>query len=246
MSQPVSQRTNEFGQPIGEAVPGWKPPPVPARIALEGRYARLEPLNAEAHARSLFEAYSADTEGRMWTYLAIGPYAEYEPFLAEIEQRGQSADPLFYAIVEQASNRALGIASYLRITPAAGSIEVGHLAFAPALQRTPVATDAMYLMAKHAFELGYRRYEWKCDALNAPSRAAAERYGFTYEGVFRQALVYRGRNRDTAWFAMVDKEWPALQAAFEQWLAPGNFDADGRQRTSLRSLTQAALAKAHQ
>ncbi|HEU5088678.1 MAG TPA: GNAT family protein, partial [Roseiflexaceae bacterium] len=118
--------------------------------------------------------------------------------------------------------------------------------FAPALQRTPVATDAMYLMAKHAFELGYRRYEWKCDALNGPSREAAERYGFTYEGVFRQALIYKGRNRDTAWFAMIDKEWPALQAAFEQWLAPANFDADGRQRTSLRSLTQAALAEARQ
>ena len=246
MSQPVSPRTNAFGQPIGEAVPDWNPPPFPTPIMLQGHYARVEPLDAERHARELYEANRADGEGRMWTYLAVGPYQSFESYAAELEERSRSRDPLFFAIVEQAGNRALGIASYLRITPAAGSVEVGHLVFAPGLQRTPVATEAMYLMAKHAFELGYRRYEWKCDALNAPSRAAAERYGFTYEGVFRQAMIYKGRNRDTAWFAMIDKEWPALQAAFEQWLAPDNFDAGGRQRTSLRSLTRTALAEAQQ
>jgi RimJ/RimL family protein N-acetyltransferase len=151
-----------------------------------------------------------------------------------VEARQDSADPLFFAVVDAASGRAAGVASYLRIDPVNGVIEVGHLAFAPQLQRTRVATEAMYLMMKHAFSLGYRRYEWKCDALNAPSRRAAERLGFTFEGVFRQAIVYKGRSRDTAWFSVIDSEWPVLETAFLAWLDPDNFDADGRQRRSLR------------
>ena len=151
------------------------------------------------------------------------------------------SDPLFHAIVPAGSGRAEGVASYLRIAPEAGSIEVGHINFSPRLMRTPAATEAMYLMMKRAFDLGYRRYEWKCDALNAPSRAAARRLGLSYEGIFRQATVYKGRNRDTAWYAAIDSEWPALKAAFETWLDPANFDAEGRQRESLRALTRPIL-----
>ena len=146
-------------------------------------------------------------------------------------------DPLFHAIIDSATGKAIGVASYLRIDPASGSIEVGHINYSPLLQRTPAATEAMYLMMQRVFELGYRRYEWKCDALNARSRAAAQRYGFSFEGVFRQATVYKGRNRDTAWYAAIDQEWPALQAAFLQWLDPANFDQDGRQRVRLADLT---------
>jgi RimJ/RimL family protein N-acetyltransferase len=155
-----------------------------------------------------------------------------------------SDDPLFYAIVEPTEETAVGVASYLRIDPISGSIEVGHLRFSPLLQRTPAATEAMYLMMKHAFDLGYRRYEWKCDALNAPSRAAAERLGLSFEGIFRQATVYKGRNRDTAWFAAIDREWPAIQNGFVRWLDPTNFDPSGRQRSSLGDLRSRSTLRA--
>ncbi|HYW50073.1 MAG TPA: GNAT family protein, partial [Gemmatimonadaceae bacterium] len=154
------------------------------------------------------------------------------------------ADPLCFAVIDAASSAAVGIASYMRIAPEQGSLEVGHINFSPALQRTPVATEAMYLMMRHAFELGYRRYEWKCDALNAPSRAAAQRLGFAFEGVFRNALVYKGRNRDTAWYSIIDSEWPAVRSAFERWLGPENFDAHGAQRVQLRWLTAPLLRAA--
>jgi RimJ/RimL family protein N-acetyltransferase len=241
MSSTALPHTNELGQPIGAPLPGWSPPPRPPRQALVGRYCQVVPLDAERHAAELFEANAADADGAMWTYLAVGPYDRLDEYAESVRQRSASADPQFYAIVDGASQRAAGMASYLRIDPPAGSIEVGHLAFAPALQRTRAATEAMYLMARQVFELGYRRYEWKCDALNARSRAAAQRFGFSFEGIFRQATVYKGRNRDTAWFAMIDREWPALQAAYERWLAPENFDAQGRQRQSLSELTGAAL-----
>ena len=158
-----------------------------------------------------------------------------------LDRECMSNDPLFHAIVDNATGKAIGLASYLRIDPASGSIEVGHINYSPLLQRTPAATEAMYLMMQRVFELGYRRYEWKCDALNARSRAAAQRYGFSFEGIFRQATVYKGRNRDTAWYAIIDREWPALQAAFLQWLDPSNFDADGRQRVRLADLTGVVL-----
>ena len=205
-----------------------------------------------AHAPALWEAFSLDTEGRNWTYLAQGPFASAEDFAAWVAQSAASSDPQFYTVfipppaasavsAQAVSVAAAGVASYLRIAPSAGTIEVGHIHFSPLLQHTPAATEAMYLMMRRAFELGYRRYEWKCDALNAPSRRAAQRLGFSFEGVFRQALVTRGRNRDTAWYACIDREWPALRAAFENWLAPENFDAEGRQRQSLTALTAPIL-----
>src|SRR5690606_13208426 len=188
-----------------------------------------------------WEAVSADRDNRNWTYLTTGPFARESEYRAWLERVAKSDDPLFHAILDRKSGKAVGVASYLRIDPPNGVIEVGHINFSPLLQRSPAATDAMYLMMRRVFdELGYRRYEWKCDSLNAPSRAAAERYGFRYEGLFRQAVVYKGRNRDTAWFSILDAEWPAIKIAFETWLDPANFDADGRQRRSLRELTQQA------
>lgn len=232
---------NALGQPIGDPVPGWTPPPRPPRVALAGRYCRIEPLEPDRHAADLHTANQADAEERMWTYLAYGPFATLEDYRAWMLDTCAGDDPLFFAIVDAASGRAVGVASYLRIAPAAGSIEVGHLAFAPALQRTPAATEAMFLLMRQAFALGYRRYEWKCDALNAPSRAAARRLGLSFEGVFRQATIYKGRNRDTAWYATIDGEWPALEAAFMRWLDPTNFDEQGRQRQRLADLTAPLL-----
>ncbi len=228
-------RTNELGQPIGHAVPDWRAPPRPPRHTLAGRFCRVEPLDAARHGQDLHAAFAADREGRMWTYLFSGPFATESEFHEWLAPRQASDDPLFFTIVDLATGRAVGLASYLRIDPANGVIEVGHIAFSPQLQRTPAATEAMYLMMKNVFDLGYRRYEWKCDSLNAPSRRAAARLGFKYEGLFRQAIVYKVRNRDTAWYSIVDGEWPAMAERFQRWLNPGNFDADGRQRTSLSS-----------
>jgi RimJ/RimL family protein N-acetyltransferase len=217
------------GPPIGPALPDWRPPDRPQHTVLQGRYCRLEPLDAGRHAADLHAANSLDREDRMWTYLFSGPFASLAEFTRWLEAREDSLDPLFFAIVDAATDRAAGIASYLRIDATHGVIEVGHLAYSPLLQRTRAATEAMYLMMKHAFDLGYRRYEWKCDALNAASRRAAERLGFTFEGIFRQAAVYKGRNRDTAWYSLIDREWPERETAFRAWLDPANFDPDGRQ-----------------
>jgi RimJ/RimL family protein N-acetyltransferase len=237
----VDEHRNGLGQPIGFPVPGWAPPPRPACEALVGRLCRVEPLEPARHAAELYAANAADAAGRMWTYLAYGPFDSPDDYRAWMERTCRGADPLFFALVDLATGRAAGVASYLRIEPPAGSIEVGHIALAPALQRTPAATEAMFLLMRQAFALGYRRYEWKCDALNAPSRAAAQRLGLSFEGVFRQATVYKGRNRDTAWYAAVDAEWPALEAAFTRWLDPANFDSSGRQRESLSALTAPLL-----
>jgi len=237
----MSQPLNHLGQPIGWPVRDWVPPPPPPRAPMRGHFCCVEPLDADHHAAELHAANQADAEGRMWTYLAYGPFASLEAYRAWVEPMSASADPLCYAIVDGASGRALGVASYLRIAPDAGSIEIGHLAFAPALQRSPVATEALFLLMERAFTLGYRRLEWKCDALNEPSRAAARRLGFSFEGIFRQATVYKGRNRDTAWYSVVDGEWPALQAAFRRWLDPANFDQHGRQRLRLSALTRPLL-----
>jgi RimJ/RimL family protein N-acetyltransferase len=203
---------------------------------LVGRFCRVEPLVADHHAASLYAANAADT-GRMWTYLGYGPFEGYGDYKEWIERVEASEDPLFQAIVETATGQASGVAGYLRIDRPNGVIEVGHIAYAPRLRRTPAATEAMFLLMAQAFALGYRRYEWKCDALNAPSRAAAQRLGFSYEGIFRQAVIYKGRNRDTAWYAMTDQEWPAIHDAFTAWLAPDNFDAKGQQRVALSALT---------
>jgi RimJ/RimL family protein N-acetyltransferase len=230
----MTSRATGAPLPIGAPLAGWQPPARPARAPLEGRYASLEPLDPDAHAVGLYEAFAEDAEGRGWTYLPYGPFGDEVDFAAWMTEAAASDDPLFYAILDEQGAPA-GMASYLRITPAIGTIEVGHLHFAPSLQRTRAATEAMVLMMRHALEeLGYRRYEWKCDDLNAPSRRAAERLGFTYEGTHRQATIYKGRNRDTAWYSILDSEWPHVRAAFEAWLDPQNFDAEGGQRTPLR------------
>jgi RimJ/RimL family protein N-acetyltransferase len=222
-------RVNHLGQPIGPSIGDWTPPRTPPREPLQGRYCRLEPLAAH-HARHLWDAAARDVEHRNWTYLMQGPYATFNDYAAWVDSARITRDPLFFAIL---APQPAGVAAYLRIAPEAGSIEVGHINFSPLLQRTAAATEAMYLMMARVFDLGYRRYEWKCDALNAGSRRAAERLGFTFEGIFRQATVYKGRNRDSAWYSIIDQEWPARRAAFERWLAPENFDAHGRQRTQL-------------
>ena len=234
----MPNRTNQFGQPIGDALPEWTPRPRPPRTNMEGRVTRLEPLDPARHEKDLFEAYAADPEGKTWTYMVWGPFATQAAVRAWLDERAPIDDPLMFAIVDKASGKASGVATLMRIDPTAGVIEVGGIAFAPRLQRSVAATEAMYLMMRRAFdELGYRRYEWKCDALNHPSRAAAKRLGFRYEGTFNQATVYKGRNRDTSWFSITDGEWPKVKAALETWLAPGNFDAAGKQRVSLSQLT---------
>ena len=231
---------NALGQPIGFALPDWSPRPLPPRTAMAGRFCRVEPLDPERHAADLFAADSEDRDGRGWTYLPRGPYASFAPYRAWAEAARRSEDPLCHAIIDAESGRAVGVASYMRIDRAAGVIEIGSIKYSPLLQRRPAATEAMYLMMRRVFdELGYRRHEWKCDSLNAASRAAALRLGFQYEGLFRQATVTKGRSRDTAWFSVIDRDWPALRTAFEHWLNPGNFTADGRQRQRLAGLREA-------
>ena len=233
----MQDNINHLGQPLGFAVPDWTPPEPPARETVAGRFCRLEPLDPEVHAASLYAANALDVEGRMWTYLSYGPFDALESYRAWMDQYSRGDDPSFCAIVDGATDKAVGVASYLRIDPRSGSIEVGHLAYSPLLQRTPAATEAMYLMMERAFRLGYRRYEWKCNALNAASRSAAQRLGFSFEGVFRQAAVFKDRNRDTAWYAVIDQEWPALKDAFLRWLSPDNIDEIGRQKIRLSTLT---------
>ncbi len=229
-------KTFDPARPLGARLPNWAPPAVPTGEILQGRYARLEPLSADAHAALLFRAYIG--HDAVWDYLPYGPFssaAQYHRWVRDI-----TADPSFrfYAIRDSENETWGGVASYLRIAPEAGSIEVGHFNYSPALQRRRAGTEAMALMMGWAFEAGYRRYEWKCDALNRPSRVAAQRLGFSYEGVFRQATVVKGRNRDTAWFAAIDSEWPALREAFGVWLDPGNFRPDGSQVERLSDLTR--------
>ena len=235
--------TNHLGQPIGFAVPDWVPARLPPRTPLEGRWCRVAPLDVARHGTALFAAYGEDREGCNWTYMGYGPFetlAEFEEWMAA---SCLGDDPLFHAVVEAASGRALGLASYLRAQPEAGVIEVGNIHYAPPLQRTAAATEAMFLMMARVFdELGYRRYEWKYDALNAASRRGAERLGFVFEGVFRQATLYKGRNRDTAWYAITDRDWPALKRAYETWLDPANFDATGAQKTRLSELVAGTRA----
>jgi RimJ/RimL family protein N-acetyltransferase len=231
--------------PIGAAVPGWTPRPRPPRTAMEGRFCRVEPIEPARHGPALFAANRHDQEGRNWTYLVQEPFADYPSYLAWLESAAAGEDPLFHAIVDRQSGSAVGIAAYMRIDPENGVIEVGNINYSPLLQKRPAATEAMFLMMRRAFaELGYRRYEWKCDALNAASRAAALRLGFRYEGLFRQATVYKGRNRDTAWFSIIDSEWPALPGAYAAWLTPENFDAAGRQRIGLARIIAQARGEA--
>jgi RimJ/RimL family protein N-acetyltransferase len=230
---------NHLGQPVGDPLPDWAPRPHPPARAVSGRWCTVEPLDPARHAHDLYHANSLDETGRMWTYLGNGPFEDLSAYRSWLDSVASKTDPMFFTIVERDRDAALGVAAFLRIEATAGSIEVGHVAFSPALQHTVAATEAMALMMARVFdELGYRRYEWKCDALNEPSRRAASRLGFVYEGTFRQALVVKGRNRDTAWFSVLDSEWPRLRDAFEQWLSPRNFDIDGRQRVALSALTR--------
>jgi RimJ/RimL family protein N-acetyltransferase len=238
----VEQR-NGFGQPIGPAVDGWSERPLPPHSAMIGRYCRVEKLNVERHAADLFAAYREAPDGRDWTYLFAEPVADLAQYTDYLRKEAVKLDPLHHAIVDQTTGEALGTAAYMRIDPANGVIEVGHIAYSPRLKRSRAGTEAMFLLMRRAFdELGYRRYEWKCDSLNAPSRRAAQRYGFQYEGTFRQAVVYKGRSRDTAWFSITDGEWPARRGAFEHWLSPDNFDQQGVQRQSLADLRAAMPA----
>ena len=237
----MEQETNPLGQPVGMQVKNWAPPDLPAREMLRGRNCRVEPLDAGLHAGSIYEADQLNADGCSWTYLAYGPFPNFSDYRKWVADSESSSDPLFFAIVDRATDRAIGIASYLRIDPRGGSIEIGHLHFSPLLQRTPAATEAIYLLADRAFQLGYRRLEWKCDALNAPSRRAAQRLGFSFEGVFRQAAVVKGRNRDTAWYSVLDTEWTDMKCAFIRWLDPANFTADGAQIVALSALTAPLL-----
>jgi RimJ/RimL family protein N-acetyltransferase len=220
---------------IGAVVAGWAPPPRPSGAPLAGRYAALAPLAAEAHAAELFKANSASDT--IWDWLPYGPFASASSYHRWVREVAADDDPMFYAIRNLETGHWEGVASYLRVQPEAGSIEVGHINFSPALQRSRAATEAMFLMMQWAFEAGYRRYEWKCNAQNLASRRAAQRLGLSFEGVFRQAGVVKGRNRDTAWFAAINGEWPPLKEAFTAWLSPSNFDAAGRQRERLGDLT---------
>jgi RimJ/RimL family protein N-acetyltransferase len=223
---------NDAAQPIGPPVdvtPAGRPGPV----KLDGRFCRIEKLDLVRHSQALWQAMKDDLS--LWTYMGFGPFSDQPSFQQWVEERAVLLDPYAYAVVDKANGQALGIVTLMEIRPAARVIEMGSIVYSRALQRTPAATEAQYLLARYVFDdLRYRRYEWKCNALNQPSRAAALRLGFTYEGIFRQHMIIKGRNRDTAWFAMLDSEWPTIKGAFERWLAPENFDADGKQKTSLR------------
>jgi len=222
----------------GEALlPGTRP----ERLTLRGRFVTITPLRREVHAQSLYQHTCGPENDGLWTYMGAGPFADFRAFEAHLENKAASEDPLFFAIVDHSDGNAKGYASYLRIEPAHRCIEVGHIVYGPSLQRTAAATEAMYLMARYVFDdLHYRRYEWKCDAQNQRSRRAALRFGFQFEGIFRQHMIVKGRNRDTAWFSIIDREWPERKRNFEQWLAPANFDKTGRQRVSLSSLNSTA------
>ena len=233
----MNTHQNELGQPIGASVPDWRPNDWPKSEIKDGRYCQVVPLDIDAHAEDLFESYAQDIEGRNWTYLPYGPFVQLDYFIAWMRSSCTKDDPFFHAIIDKATGKAVGVASFLRITPDAGSIEVGHIHFSPLLQRKPLASEAMFLMMRHVFDdLNYRRYEWKCDSRNAPSCKAARRFGFTPEGVFRQAAIVKGRNRDTAWFSIIDSEWPAIKLAYETWLSVDNFDENGVQKQKLSDL----------
>ncbi len=221
---------------LGQPVPGWTAPLAPTGVVLDGQFVRLERMDPDTHAADLHRAYSG--HDALWDYMPYGPFPSAAGYHRWAKDTATGDDPLFYVLRDKVTGHCGGVASYLRITPAAGSIEVGHICLSPEIARGRVWTEAMFLMMDWAFANGYRRYEWKCNALNMASRRAAQRLGFSYEGIFRQAAVVKGRNRDTAWFAIIDAEWPALREAYAAWLSPRNFDAMGRQKERLSDLTR--------
>ena len=225
---------NSYGQPIGPALEDWTPRPLPSRTPLIGRTCRVEPVDVERHANDLFAAHFTAPDDRDWTYLPLNRPGSETDFAAYLADIAASPDPLHYAVIDTELGKAVGTAALMRIDRDNGSIEVGFVRWSPLMQRRIAGTEATYLMMRHVFdELGYRRFEWKCDSLNARSRAAALRYGFTFEGVFRNAAIVKGRSRDTAWFSVTSEEWPSVRAAFEEWLQPSNFDDTGRQHRTL-------------
>ncbi|MDC7691883.1 GNAT family N-acetyltransferase [Vogesella indigofera] len=241
----MSMQYDQYGRALGVTVDNWQGATPPQRVTLLGRSCRVEPFSRQQHGAGLRAALELDTDGRDWAYLMPRPQsdADWDSWFGMMED---SRDPLFFAIVDQASGQAIGSCSYLRIDAAGGVIEIGWLRYSPLLQRSVAATEAMYLLMRQAFDWGYRRYEWKCNALNAPSMRAAPRLGFTFEGIFRQARVNWGLNRDTAWFSLLDSEWPANRAVLEAWLDAANFDADGRQRRSLDECRRSLAAQTQQ
>lgn len=237
-------RINDYDQPIGASVPHWAARPLPPHTAIEGRFCRLEPIHAKSHGAELYAALASAPDNRAWTYLFTEPFANQQTCMAYLESVQSSKDPMFFAVVDSKTQRAVGYLTLMRIDPAHGVIEVGNINYSPLLQRTPAATEAQYLLMKLVFDtLGYRRFEWKCDSLNTPSRSAALRLGFTFEGIFRQAMVYKGRSRDTAWFSIIDCEWQVVKAAMETWLSPDNFEPDGSQCMSLLDIRQRLVAR---
>jgi RimJ/RimL family protein N-acetyltransferase len=234
----MTQRKNNLGQPIGDPVSDWKPVALPPRTSITGRYCRIEPLDVERHLHDLYDAFSEDAEGSLWTYMAVGPFASIDDFQAWMKPASKTNDPLFHALIDLSTGKAVGMAAYMRIKQDVAVIEVGNISYSPRLQRTPTATEAMFLMMKRVFhELGYRRYEWKCDSLNEASRRAAERLGFNFDGLFKQAVIYKGRNRDTAWYSILDSDWPRLENAYRKWLSVDNFDKKGHQKQRLQEFT---------
>lgn len=233
----TSPHKDAFGKPVGYPVENWKKCQVPPHSDMIGAHVIVSPLDVARDAKQLFDANSVADDGSRFTYLFTDAFDDFEAYKAWLEGMAANQDPMLHTIIDKATNKAVGVAALMRIDPTHGTIEVGNINYAPALSKTIGGTEAMYLMMKRAFdELGYRRYEWKCDDQNAPSRAAATRYGFTYEGTFRNHMIYKGRNRDTAWFAITVEEWPAIKAAFEAWIAPDNFDENGQQRHRLQDL----------
>ncbi|MCO6048787.1 GNAT family N-acetyltransferase [Mesorhizobium sp. RP14(2022)] len=212
----------------------WRGAPVPERVVLEGRYVRLEPLSAAAHGDDLFEASSIADIGERFRWLFENPPESREAFEAWLQKAEASADPLFFAVIDKASGKVAGRQTLMRIDAANGVAEIGNIYWGPLVSRKPAATEALFLFASYIFDrLGYRRFEWKCNNRNEPSKRAAERFGFTHEGVFRQHMVVKGENRDTAWYAMIEKDWPAIRAGFEAWLSPENFGDEGQQKRRL-------------
>jgi len=231
--------SNQFGQPIGESLADWSPRSCPADVILEGIFCRLEPLHTERHATDLYAAYSSAPDQRDWTYLSTGPFHNESEYRQFVENASHSSDPKHSAVIDCTTGKAVGTLALMRIDSGNGVIEVGHVVFSSLLKQRPASTETQFLLMRYVFEeLQYRRYEWKCDSLNAPSRQAAERLGFRFEGIFRQAVIYKGRTRDTAWYSIIDQEWPVLKKAFLAWLSAENFDGTGKQRKSLAEIRE--------